>query len=297
MIRSIALCGLALTIGQTLPTARLTADEMETRIERRVPPEYPNIARAAKVEATVTLRLRVDSTGSVTAAVIVSGTPLLNGSAIEAVKQWRFRSGQLDVVGDVHVPFYLNEPSPVAVAEFDRRKSECQLALRGGDFARAEAPCVALRDAAARNFADYRRRADAYGLVGYTLLGLGRPREALDVLNAEIGLRARTVNIQLVQAHQNAARAHARLTDIRSAKRSFEEAEGLLRQIELNFPKSSLGTAEAVLRETVRTEVLEKTTQLLNEFAFYLREAGELPEAAKVEARLAEALQRQAGKF
>jgi TonB family protein len=54
-------------------------------------PQYPPLAKAARIQGTVTLRLTVNqATGEVSAATLLSGHPLLKDSAITAAKQWRF---------------------------------------------------------------------------------------------------------------------------------------------------------------------------------------------------------------
>jgi TonB family protein len=58
---------------------------------RYVAPAYPPLARLARVEGKVELRLSVDhATGDVNAVAVVSGHPLLKDSAVAAAEQWRF---------------------------------------------------------------------------------------------------------------------------------------------------------------------------------------------------------------
>jgi TonB family protein len=53
-------------------------------------PEYPAIARAAKVSGTVTVAVVVDEEGNVVEAKAVSGHPLLQASAVNAARQAKF---------------------------------------------------------------------------------------------------------------------------------------------------------------------------------------------------------------
>jgi TonB family protein len=56
-----------------------------------VSPQYPPLARQARIQGTVTLRLNIDqAAGGVSAVTLVSGHPLLRDSAIAAARQWRF---------------------------------------------------------------------------------------------------------------------------------------------------------------------------------------------------------------
>ena len=53
-------------------------------------PAYPAVARAARAEGTVVVRIVVDESGRVSEAEAVSGHPLLQQAAAGAVRQWWF---------------------------------------------------------------------------------------------------------------------------------------------------------------------------------------------------------------
>jgi len=57
---------------------------------RHVSPVYPDLALAAHVHGTVTLECLVSPRGLVTDVKLVRGIPLLNTSAMDAVKQWTY---------------------------------------------------------------------------------------------------------------------------------------------------------------------------------------------------------------
>ncbi len=54
-------------------------------------PTYPPLARAARVQGEVVLSAVIDTNGQITNLNLVSGHPMLVPSAIEAVKQWRYK--------------------------------------------------------------------------------------------------------------------------------------------------------------------------------------------------------------
>jgi protein TonB len=56
----------------------------------RVEPRYPPVAQNAHVAGTVVLEAIVDKAGRVQSVRVLRGIPLLNESAVEAVKQWRY---------------------------------------------------------------------------------------------------------------------------------------------------------------------------------------------------------------
>lgn len=53
-------------------------------------PQYPEIARAARVEGLVILEATIDERGFVTGARVLRSVPLLDGAALAALKQWRY---------------------------------------------------------------------------------------------------------------------------------------------------------------------------------------------------------------
>jgi protein TonB len=74
----------------------------EPRKVRNVVPEYPDIARQARVQGVVILEAVIGPRGDVTSVKVLRGIPLLDQSAIDAVRQW------------VYTPTLLNgQPVPV----------------------------------------------------------------------------------------------------------------------------------------------------------------------------------------
>lgn len=63
-----------------------------------VAPVYPDIARAAGISAIVILECTIDPSGRVTDVRVLSGHPLLNESAMNAVRQWRYTPTRLSGV-------------------------------------------------------------------------------------------------------------------------------------------------------------------------------------------------------
>lgn len=85
----------------------------EGNLVHKVQPEYPPIARAAGIQGTVLLRAIISKTGTIESLNVVSGHPMLVRSAIEAVKQWRYRPYMLngepiEVETEVTVNFILS---------------------------------------------------------------------------------------------------------------------------------------------------------------------------------------------
>jgi protein TonB len=78
-----------------------------------VPPVYPPMAKQARVEGTVILEATISEQGRVTNVKVLRGIPLLDNSALDAVKQWHYSPTLLNgtpvpVVMTVTVNFRLN---------------------------------------------------------------------------------------------------------------------------------------------------------------------------------------------
>ena len=69
---------------------RVGGEIREPRKIRNVTPVYPDLAVAAHVHGSVILECLVSPQGQVTDVKLVRGIPLLNTSAIDAVRQWLY---------------------------------------------------------------------------------------------------------------------------------------------------------------------------------------------------------------
>ncbi len=69
---------------------------------RRINPLYPPLARTARIQGTVRLQAQISKSGEIQNLQVLSGHPMLIQSALDAVRQWKYR------------PYYLNgEPVEV----------------------------------------------------------------------------------------------------------------------------------------------------------------------------------------
>ena len=81
---------------------RIGGNVQASRLVYRVEPEYPELAKRARVSGLVVMQVIVNEGGAVEEVKIVRGHPLLNDAALRAVRQWRYS------------PYLLNgEPIPV----------------------------------------------------------------------------------------------------------------------------------------------------------------------------------------
>jgi protein TonB len=58
---------------------------------RKVNPAYPPLARQARIQGTVILQALISKDGNIENLQLISGHPMLAPSAIEAVKQWKYK--------------------------------------------------------------------------------------------------------------------------------------------------------------------------------------------------------------
>jgi len=77
--------------GKAQQVIAINSATLYQHVLTQVPLSYPAIARAAKVQGTVVLRVQVGPTGKVESTRTISGPPLLIQAATDSVKQWTFR--------------------------------------------------------------------------------------------------------------------------------------------------------------------------------------------------------------
>jgi protein TonB len=84
----------------------------ESKLVKKVLPEYPTIAQRAHVEGVVYLQIVVNEEGDISEVKVLQGHPLLVDEAVRAVKQWKYSPTLLNgepvpVVSTVTVIFRL----------------------------------------------------------------------------------------------------------------------------------------------------------------------------------------------
>jgi periplasmic protein TonB len=81
---------------------RVSAGVQQGLLIKKVQPPYPPLARQARIQGNVVLQALISKDGSIENLRLISGHPMLAPSALEAVKQWRYK------------PYFLNgEPVEV----------------------------------------------------------------------------------------------------------------------------------------------------------------------------------------
>jgi len=80
----------------------------------RLTPEYPPLARMARIQGTVRLEAIIGTDGAIRDLKVLSGHPLLVRAALEAVQRWRYQptllnGGAVEVLTEIDVNFKLEE--------------------------------------------------------------------------------------------------------------------------------------------------------------------------------------------
>jgi TonB family protein len=111
----------------------------------KIPPTYPQQAKAVRLEGMVTLKILVTAKGIVDQVEVVSGHPLLVQGAIDTVRQWKFKpyveyGRATPFTTELQIPFMLDIPKEERELreEFKRLVLEGQKALKTGDKTGAE---------------------------------------------------------------------------------------------------------------------------------------------------------------
>jgi len=75
---------------------RLAPEVAQGELIYKLDPEYPQVARLARVQGAVVLHAIIGKDGTVQQLQVVRGNPLLAGPALNAVKNWRYRPHVVD---------------------------------------------------------------------------------------------------------------------------------------------------------------------------------------------------------
>lgn len=118
----LTLAALAASQVATPTRVRVGSTQMADQIVKKVAPEYPPLARQARIQGSVILKVQINKSGDVVNLQLFSGHPMLAPAALEAVKQWKYKpfllnGDPVEVETNVTVNFTLaDEPAAEGVA-------------------------------------------------------------------------------------------------------------------------------------------------------------------------------------
>jgi TonB family protein len=81
---------------QSAKTVELSSDAVESNLIKRVEPDYPEQALTQRIQGLVVLDVHIAQDGAVQEVRLQSGSPLLAESAMQAVRQWRFKTQKVN---------------------------------------------------------------------------------------------------------------------------------------------------------------------------------------------------------
>ena len=96
------------TSGALAPRVRAqeaAPDTAKRKVKTRVVPDYPALARQMNVTGKVKIEATISPDGRVTATKVVGGSPLLVGSALDAIKRWRFETAPKETTEIIEFSF------------------------------------------------------------------------------------------------------------------------------------------------------------------------------------------------
>ena len=73
------------------PSVRVSSGVAQGLLIHEVRPQYPTLARSARVQGAIVLQATIGKDGTIRDLHLLSGHPLLAQAALEAVRQWRYR--------------------------------------------------------------------------------------------------------------------------------------------------------------------------------------------------------------
>jgi TonB family protein len=99
----------ALLAFSVIACAALPLSAAERKVERRVSPIYPELARRMHIGGTVLVEATIAPDGKVTEARAVSGNKMLAPAAEDAIRKWKFAPGAGLTVENINIDFEVDD--------------------------------------------------------------------------------------------------------------------------------------------------------------------------------------------
>ena len=261
---------------------RIETAEALSQLVKKVDPEVPAEAVAAKIGGAVIADVIIGPAGTVSSITIVGGHEMLHGEAVVALKQWRFRPFvRKGKPVSVRVILEVAFPDPVRDAErqvFDEHRAaerRCEQAIASNPATAPElcAEVVRLSDRLPKE--RVLERSHAFTLHANSLALVDRLAEAIGALKRAIAFRE-TV----------AGQADADTADGYFAVGMLQQRLGNMKDADEAF-STSVRMHEAALKSatTLRDVYLPRYERALRAHAALKRQLGDAAAAATLESR------------
>ena len=83
----------------------ITGHAEERKVQKRVPPVYPELAKRMRIGGVVRIVATVAPDGTVTEVKTISGNKLLSQAAEDAVKKWKYAAGNSESFVSIDISF------------------------------------------------------------------------------------------------------------------------------------------------------------------------------------------------
>jgi TonB family protein len=134
-------------------------DKAKENLIAFVQPDYPPLAKAARIQGIVHASIAIDEIGNVKILRLISGHPMLAPAALEAIRKWKYKPFEVDgKTTSVQTAVQVSIPENVSQSDIDVEKKFQDAywaneragrdALNKGDLATAEAKLQVARAAA-----------------------------------------------------------------------------------------------------------------------------------------------------
>jgi len=235
---------LGVAAAQDAPVEVSSASANE-HILKKIDPEYPPLAKAARIQGKVLLKATISKEGDVTSVSVVSGHPMLAPSAIEAVKKWQYKPFLVDgqpvtVKAEIEVPFSLGiseadyKKEQEASNDYFKQEDRCRALIKAQQFTEAEAACKTAVDLAEKLPGSRQmERLSAYRNTGVALFYQRKFSDALGLYQHELSIAQATLKpdeAELGYAYHDVALGLHGTGDLQQARSYYERAETTLEQ-------------------------------------------------------------------
>ena len=266
------------TVGaQSEPLKTVSSTDATSHVARSVEPIVPPLAKAVKIGGKVKLHVIISPSGDVSSVTVISGHPLFVQSAINAVKQWKYKpflKGEtaVSVATDVELDFpgSMSEAETAVRNKFFPIVDECRSLLHARMYSEAEPKCrqaVEISNSLPKEVA--LERSDARTLLANSIFLQRRFSEAIplyeEALELDKGYR-KPDDADLATDYVNLGRAYGVTGELDKADELYATAVKTFRGAIQTLPQMN----ENYSRPLKRT---------LNEYA-QLKDAEGQPEAA-----------------
>ncbi len=292
----VALVGV-LGSGQVYAQVRINADEAEKLAIEAPLASYPEIAKAAHAKGLVEVEIIVSDQGMVISAKAISGHPLLQASAVSAVRKRKYKAY---VVAGKQEPFIsvvdvLFPPGTLTKEQKQEYKRQEQLAeqyfqddkrcrdlAKSQDLKNAENVCaVVVRIADQLEDDRYMEKMRANEFLGHVLVRQKRYPEAVESYNRAfkvVGTRLTEKDAELGRLWGDLAIAHHLMRDLTNAREFYKKAEKIYQTA-----YSTIGDGDSdEWVQTTKQEYLKSLKILLEYHLSAAQDAGAASEAEEI---------------